>query len=343
MELLDRYLQAVKKHLPLARQDDIIAELRANLESQLEDKEAEAGRPLTHKEAEEWLKQIGPPLIVAARYQPQRYLIGPGIFPIYWYVLKIVFLWWLVIYAFVSALEIAAVTPPSGTTILTALLRAPGLLLTTFAWVTLVFVAIEYFVRTNPEKCPAFASFAPSWSPANLPPLEKESAGGRGKSFAQAVAEAVFGFLVLVWLLLIPSNPYLLMGPGAAYLKSLPYQLAPVWTTFYWWIIALNVVQLTWQCIDLARGRWRGAGLAKHLVVKGFGLIPLGVLLFEPGHVYLTLKNPASALPGNVPALQSMNHGIHQAFSIIAAIVVIQFLWDVGRASVRAYRARKAS
>ena len=35
MELLDRYLEAVKKHLPWQRQDDIIAELRANLESQL--------------------------------------------------------------------------------------------------------------------------------------------------------------------------------------------------------------------------------------------------------------------------------------------------------------------
>jgi len=42
---LDRYLQAVKKHLPSRRQDDIIAELRANMESQLEDKEAELGRP----------------------------------------------------------------------------------------------------------------------------------------------------------------------------------------------------------------------------------------------------------------------------------------------------------
>jgi len=83
MELLDRYLQAVKKHLPWQRQDDIIAELKANLESQLEDKEGELGRPLTQGEAEDWLKQLGPPIQVAARYQPQRYLIGPAIFPIY--------------------------------------------------------------------------------------------------------------------------------------------------------------------------------------------------------------------------------------------------------------------
>ena len=43
MELLDRYLEAVKKHLPWKRQDDIIAELRANLEAQLDDKETELG------------------------------------------------------------------------------------------------------------------------------------------------------------------------------------------------------------------------------------------------------------------------------------------------------------
>ena len=49
MELLDRYLQAVKKHLPWKRQDDIIAELRVNLESQLEEREDELGRPLTEE------------------------------------------------------------------------------------------------------------------------------------------------------------------------------------------------------------------------------------------------------------------------------------------------------
>ena len=93
MELLDRYLQAVKKHLPWQRQDDIIAELRANLEAQLEDKEAALGRPLTMGEAEDWLRQIGPPMRVAARYQPQKYLIGPAVFPTYLFVLRLACFW----------------------------------------------------------------------------------------------------------------------------------------------------------------------------------------------------------------------------------------------------------
>ena len=66
MELLDRYVEAVRKHLPWQRQDDIIAELRANLEAQLEEKEAALGRPLTRPEAEAWLNQLGSPMLMAA-------------------------------------------------------------------------------------------------------------------------------------------------------------------------------------------------------------------------------------------------------------------------------------
>ena len=46
MNLLDRYLLAVKKYLPW-KADDILAELKANLESQLEEKESDLGRRLT--------------------------------------------------------------------------------------------------------------------------------------------------------------------------------------------------------------------------------------------------------------------------------------------------------
>src|SRR5260370_97257 len=110
MELLDRYLGAVRKHLPWERQDDIIAELRANLESQVEEKEEELGQPLTAAEAEAWLKEGGPPLQMAARYHTPRYLIGPALFPIYWYVLKLAFFWATVVYTIVSVILLAVGT-----------------------------------------------------------------------------------------------------------------------------------------------------------------------------------------------------------------------------------------
>jgi hypothetical protein len=69
MNLLNRYLQAVARLLPKARRDDIIAELRANILSQMEDREQELGRALTEDEQAAILRHHGNPTIVAGRYR----------------------------------------------------------------------------------------------------------------------------------------------------------------------------------------------------------------------------------------------------------------------------------
>jgi hypothetical protein len=82
MELLDRYLQAVKFWLPKSQREDIIAELSEDIRSQLEEKEAELGRKLDEPELEAVLKSLGHPLLIAEQYLPkQRYLIGRSCFP----------------------------------------------------------------------------------------------------------------------------------------------------------------------------------------------------------------------------------------------------------------------
>jgi len=50
MEMIDRYLQAVKFALSPAQRDDIIKELRDSILSQVEEKEATLGRPLNEDE-----------------------------------------------------------------------------------------------------------------------------------------------------------------------------------------------------------------------------------------------------------------------------------------------------
>src|SRR5258708_5803982 len=169
MELLDRYLQAVKKHLPWKRQDDIIAELRANLESQLEDKEAELHRPLTPGEAESWLKQLGSPFQVAARYQPQQYLIGPALFPMYLYVMRLASMWAVIIATIVGVVTFV-LGPANGSALADAILRLPFVLIQTAASVTLVFAAIQFLAARSPEQCPPIPGFSPPWSPPSFPP-----------------------------------------------------------------------------------------------------------------------------------------------------------------------------
>jgi hypothetical protein len=51
MDLLDRYLAAVAALLPKTQREDIVAELRDTLLNQMEEKEAELGRPLTPRSA----------------------------------------------------------------------------------------------------------------------------------------------------------------------------------------------------------------------------------------------------------------------------------------------------
>lgn len=342
MELLDRYLQAVKKHLPRQRQDDIIAELRANLESQLEDKEAGLGRPLTQGETEDWLRQIGPPMLVAARYQPQQYLIGPAVFPIYWYVLRTAFFWAAIIYTIVSAVLIALGTPTAAS-VAQALVRLPGILVTVAAWVTLVFAAIEFATTRYPEKCPAIPGLSAKWSPSELPPLEKPAPDAGLRSFAHAVAEVVFGVLLLVWLLLIPQYPFLLFGPGAAYLRYSPFTLAPVWVQFYWWVVALNVLQLGWRCLNLWRGSWQQPQHGQHIAVKAFGLIPLALLLTARDHALVALKHPALDQLRHGGTVNTIDQVTHGALLVVGAIAVLQLAWDIGRAIRDAYRKRSAS
>jgi len=343
MDLLDRYLEAVKKHLPWERQDDIIAELKANLEAQLEDKEAALGRPLTAAEAEEWLKQFGHPIQAAARYQPQRYLIGPALFPFYWYVMKLAFIWATLIYLVVTVVLLATRTPIQ-IDVLAILLRLPGGLLTTAAWVTLIFAVIEIAATSCPGKFPALASPSADWSPAALPPLGQHFAGGKKpRSFAQAVAEVIFGFLFLVWWLLVPQHPYLLMGPGAYYLGVSAFQLVSVWLPFYWWVVALSALQLGWRCLDLIRGSWQRVRTAEKTVMSAAGLIPLALVLSVRDHAWITLKRPALDQARYGVAVDAINKGIFAVLVFICAIVVLQLVWEIGRIGVKAYRERTAT
>jgi hypothetical protein len=339
MELLDRYLQAVRKRLPWKRQDDIIAELRANLESQLEDRQAELGRPLNDAEAESWIQQLGSPVQMASHYQPQQYLIGPAVFPAYLHILRLASIWAVVVYMLVSVINAVLRTSPSGAVLAEAVLKLPLVLIQVAAWITLVFAFIEYIAVRSPEKCASIAGFHAKWSPRDLPPLEPIAAPGvKRRTYAHALTEAIFGLVFLSWLLLVPQKPYLMFGPGVAYLHASPYELSPVWFTAYWWIVALNAVQLTWQCVNLLTGLWQKPAYAQHIVAKSMGLVPLVMLATVHDRLYVLLKRPELDLAKYGQTVDQANQGIHSAMLLLCVIVSAQLAWDIARAIIASVR-----
>src|SRR5688572_24381946 len=83
MDLIDRYIAAVRRQLPQDKQDDIAQELGDSLRSEAEELALGTGRPLTEDQQSEMLKQRGHPWLMASRYLPQQHLIGPGLYPYY--------------------------------------------------------------------------------------------------------------------------------------------------------------------------------------------------------------------------------------------------------------------
>jgi hypothetical protein len=88
MDLVTRYVNAVKALLPRDQREDIAAELTDAINTRLEERQAELGRALTKAEQEAIIQEFGHPIFAASRYGPQRSLIGPTVFPVYILALK---------------------------------------------------------------------------------------------------------------------------------------------------------------------------------------------------------------------------------------------------------------
>jgi hypothetical protein len=89
MNLIEKYITEVGKHLPRRQRADIEAEIRSTLEDMLEERRQAKGQD-DEALVVELLKEYGEPRKVAASYHPTPYLIGPRLFPIFEMVVKIV-------------------------------------------------------------------------------------------------------------------------------------------------------------------------------------------------------------------------------------------------------------
>jgi hypothetical protein len=274
MELVDRYLQAVRFWLPKSsHQEDLIAELGEDLRSQIEEKETELGRALDKEEVAEILKRCGNPAVVGSRLGPNRYLIGPALYPTYQFVLKMVLFWILVpVFIFiVGPVNLANAGGAWGSAVGTTLADLWLGLFIAAGIVTLVFAIVE--------RAQVDVGAACKWDPLKLPPVQKQE---RKTSLVQTVCELAFNVFGLVWLLLVPQHPWMLLGPAAAFLK-----LAPFWHAFYLPMVVLAIAIILRSAVILARPQWTWFPLSTQLLQTVLTLILLNFMI-----------NAASQTPG---------------------------------------------
>ena len=84
MELVDRYVYEVGRHLPRRSRADIETEIRSLIEDTLEGYAEKQGRDVDEDMVVAVLQEFGKPEKVAASYRTgKQYLVGPGLFPIF--------------------------------------------------------------------------------------------------------------------------------------------------------------------------------------------------------------------------------------------------------------------
>jgi len=316
MELLNRYLHAVRFWLPKSQQEDIIAELGEDLRSQIEDRETALGRPLDEDGLAAILRERGNPMLVAARYLPQRSLIGPALFPIYQFILKLVIVW---ILPPIFILVIGPATVLSGRDPSLALVQTVWTLLMAavfaFGVITLIFAAMERYPHESMLK----------WDPRRLPRVPPAKAATR--------PQPVPGYMAIVELLAAIGGS--LLWIEAMWLRTsfdfngVTIALAPIWRSFFWPILLVTLSGVPIGLMGWLRPWWMRARSCVRLAVDGVTLVLTGALVNMGPWVRVAAHNLPAA--GVADANRWANVGTSIGLSGIAIITLVDAVQEARR------------
>ena len=166
MEIIDRYASEVGILLPRKKRADIEAEIKSTLEDMLEERSSsDQDRDILVLDL---LKEYGSPDKVAASYKAEPYLIGPGYFPYFLKVIKIVgvILTIMAILGFSFRLGFAGLSLGSvSSQFFTSLAEFWTSVVTAFGIIVLIFTILE---RTLPQSAKLREIENKEWDPKQL-------------------------------------------------------------------------------------------------------------------------------------------------------------------------------
>lgn len=332
MDLLERYLQAVRTYLPSKQQDDILKELGENLRAQIEDQESALGRPLNEDEMVGILKKHGHPLFVATRYRQTRHLIGSTLFPVYWLVMKVI----LAIVGFgyaVSALVLIA-EGKSFLEVFGAIFSYIGAVLPTFGFVTIIFAILDIgnskFRLLEKITKESNTKFDPRTLPMLRPASDTPDSRPipRYKTAVELFFSAAF---LLWWIRVAPIRKLALLmvlGPmGLA--DKIPFQLGPAWNAVYWPVILLSLVSIAQQIVMLLRPDRLKFYSWMRLIANG-GSVAVLYLLTRSNELFVMAPGIADASKFT-EALRNVNLALHYGMIFTAILTAVECIKQILR------------
>ena len=309
MELVDRYLQAVRFWLPKDQREDISAELSEDIHSQIEERESSVGHKLSESEVAEILKQHGRPLLVANRFRPQQYLIGPALFPTYVFVLKMAALFYVLPWVLVwIGLKLSHVhVGPVGTTFWSS-----------FGGITIAFVVLERVQATS--------GFMEKWDPLKLPPVRDPNKIPRSTSIVEITANLVF----LIWM--IGGSWY----ATNIHIGSVNIVFAPVWGYVLQGFMLISIANIAAAIKNMARPYWTWQRAALRTLTDCIGAVLICWLVRSNFLMAINMASvPADKTAEIVRAVNLWTAKMFPAFVAICVVVVALSLYRVIRVRAR--------
>jgi hypothetical protein len=322
MNLIDKYIVEVGKHLPRKNRTDIEAEIRSTLEDMLEERTQNSG-PADEATVMAVLKEYGAPHEVAGKYKSREYLIGPRLFPFFERVIRVVL---AVVFgaSLLGLITSLAQTGLTGPEILSAIGKwISGLfsgMIAAFGYIAIVFAVIERTKIGN-----RFEKEFTEWDPKDL---ERENDPDEVDK-ADHVATVIFSTLALVIFNLYPdllSIRYLSNGTWV----SMPI-LTPVFFSFLPWINLMAVLQIIFSSFMLGQKYWQAWTRILDIVIHLAGMALAVIILKTPGITGITPETLASmGIVEGAEALAKLYNYIPDLLIfiivVVTAIVVIKHL-----------------
>jgi hypothetical protein len=266
MDLVDRYLHAVRLWLPSRVQDDIVAELSEDIRSEIDERAAARGRPLTDAELAAVIAPHGRPIVAASRYRPEQSLVGPALFPIYAIAIRMLAVIYVVPWM-IAWLWFAVFFPFFGS-------DNPARLFFN-SWPTFWLFAFALFGAATAafavaERIPATSRLIAEWDPARLPPVRVAKRIPRVDSIVEIIVQLV----VAGWWIALPRDG------GDLRVVGVTWSLGPVWehihTGMFVPVLVLTLASAVLAAINLGLPYWTRPRRAVRAAIHGATLIVLG-------------------------------------------------------------------
>jgi len=269
--MIDRYIYAVTKELPEKSREEAGHELRALIEGMMNRTDDDLTED---QKVNQVLRELGDPKALADQYRgKERYLIGPGYFYTYRFVLKIVTLAIIVGISVVSAIgaiySIESITEVLGNYLLSLF----SAVLQGAAWVTGIFALMEYYdvsIESREAK--------EGWEPSHLPKLpDKKAMISRGESVFSIIISTVF--LLLFFFMSERIGIYYSSGEGFDFVPMLNNDEV---ASIRFLILLIFTVNILVELIKIIKGRWTLKIAVAAAVLNVISAVLLVTVIYNP-------------------------------------------------------------